>query len=121
MNTKRAFILFSAIFFAAIFHVCAADKKIVLVAGKPSHGPGAHEHNAGVLLLQKCLNEIPGIKTDVHLNGWPDDDHFFDGANAIVLYMDGGANHPALQEDRLKKLDALMKKGSWPGVPALRR
>ncbi len=25
----------------------AADKKIVLVAGKPSHGPGEHEFNAG--------------------------------------------------------------------------
>lgn len=89
----------------------AADKKIVLIAGKPSHGPGSHEHNAGVLLLQKCLDEIPGIKTDVHLNGWPEDDHFFDGADAIVLYMDGGPNHPALQDDRLKKLGALMKRG----------
>lgn len=89
----------------------AADKKIVLIAGRPSHGPGSHEHNAGVLLLRKCLDEIPGIKTDVHLNGWPEDDLFFDGADAIVLYMDGGPNHPALQDDRLKKLGALMKRG----------
>src|SRR5690606_36429720 len=35
----------------------------------------------------------------------------FEGADAIVLYMDGGARHPAIQEDRLKKLDALMKRG----------
>src|SRR5262245_12559439 len=33
----------------------AADKKVLLIAGHPSHGPGFHEHNAGVLLLQKCL------------------------------------------------------------------
>lgn len=111
MNKKRFLAFFAAIFFAAFIQVSAADKKIVLIAGQPSHGPGQHEHNAGVLLLQKCLNQIPGIKTDVHLNGWPEDDDFFDGADAIVLYMDGGANHPALQENRLKKLDALMEKG----------
>ena len=36
-------------------------KKIVLIAGRPSHGPGEHEHNAGVLLLKKCLEQVPGI------------------------------------------------------------
>ena len=27
----------------------------MLIAGAPSHGPGAHEHRAGSLLLQRCL------------------------------------------------------------------
>ena len=36
----------------------AADKKlVVMIAGKPSHGPGQHEHNAGVQLLKKCLEQ----------------------------------------------------------------
>ena len=35
----------------------AADKKIVLIAGRPSHGPGDHEFRAGSLLLQKCLKQ----------------------------------------------------------------
>lgn len=111
MNTKRLFALFAAIFFAAVFQISAVDKKIVLIAGKPSHGPGSHEHNAGVLLLQKCLGAIPGVKAEVQLNGWPVDGRFFDGADAIVLYMDGGSAHPALQDNRLQKLDALMKRG----------
>src|ERR1051325_1776749 len=34
-------------------------KKVVLVAGKPSHGIGEHEFNAGSLLLQKCLDKLP--------------------------------------------------------------
>jgi len=89
----------------------AADKKIVLIAGKPSHGPGQHEHNAGCQLLKKCLDAIPGIKTDIHLNGWPEGETFFDGADAIVLYMDGGAGHPLLQGDRLQKMGERMKKG----------
>ena len=99
------------LFFLASFALFGADKKIVLVAGKPSHGPGEHEHNAGVLLLKKCLDGVPGVKTEVHLNGWPEDKNFFDGADAIVLYMDGGSGHAALQDDHLQQLDALMKKG----------
>src|SRR5438093_9951455 len=39
----------------------AADKKIVLVAGRPSLGPGDHEHRAGCLLLKQCLDHVPGI------------------------------------------------------------
>ncbi|MFN7137750.1 MAG: PVC-type heme-binding CxxCH protein [Limisphaerales bacterium] len=89
----------------------AKDRKIVFVAGKPSHGPGAHEHNAGSLLLSECLSSVPGISTQVHLNGWPDDESFFDGADAIVLYMDGGAAHPVIQGDRLKRMEERMKRG----------
>ena len=111
MNTKRFFALFAAIFFAIAFQTSAADKKIILVAGKPSHGPGAHEHTAGVLLLKKCLDGIDGVKAEVQLNGWPEDEKIFDGADAIVLYMDGGENHPLLQKDRLQKMDSRMKKG----------
>ena len=51
-----------------------ADKKILLIAGPPSHGPGQHEHNAGVLLLQKCLADVRGLKTEVRLGGWPQDE-----------------------------------------------
>lgn len=91
--------------------LCAAEKKIVLVAGKPSHGAGAHEFNAGVQLLKKCLDAVPGVKTEIQLNGWPENESFFDGADAIVLYMDGGAHHPLLQNDRLEKMGERMKKG----------
>ncbi|MBM3860254.1 MAG: ThuA domain-containing protein [Verrucomicrobia bacterium] len=88
---------------------CAADKKIVLLAGPPSHPPGEHEHNAGVLLFKKCLASVRGITVETHLNGqWPAS---LDGAAAIVIYSDGGDWHPALQENRLEQLRALMKKG----------
>ena len=89
----------------------AGEKKIVFVAGMPSHGAAQHEHNAGCLLLQKCLEGIPGIKTDVLLNGWPEDPKFFDGADAVILYMDGGVGHPILHDDHLQQIGALMQKG----------
>ena len=87
------------------------DKRIVMIAGKPSHGPGEHEHRAGVLLLQKCLAGVPGIKVDIFTNGWPSDPTALRGAAAVVIYSDGGGGHPALQGNHLQLLDTLMKQG----------
>src|SRR5436305_14792641 len=75
----------------------SGKKKVVFIAGTPSHGFGAHEHNAGCLLLAKSLNEgMPQIETKVYLNGWPKDEHALDGADAIIMYCDGGDGHMGL-------------------------
>jgi type 1 glutamine amidotransferase len=89
----------------------AADKKIVLIAGRQSHGPGDHEHRAGCLLLAKCLNQFPGVTSVVHSNGWPAEISAFDGADSIIIFSDGGGGHPAIQGDRLSVLGELMKRG----------
>jgi hypothetical protein len=89
----------------------AQDKKLVLVAGKQSHGPGDHEFRAGSMLLQKCLAGFPGLKVELVTNGWPLDEAVFEGATAVVCYADGGGGHPFVQGDRLKKVDGWAKKG----------
>ncbi len=91
----------------------AADKpkKLVLIAGTPSHGPGMHEFNAGVQILAKCLKNYPGVELSVNLSGWPRDESVFDGVAGILIYADGGGGHPAVQKDRLAFLGVLMKKG----------
>lgn len=86
-------------------------KKIVFIAGKPSHGPGDHEYRAGFLLLQKCLANVSGITSVVYSNDWPTESHALDDAAAIVMFSDGTGRHPALQDDRLQQLGELMKKG----------
>ena len=49
-------------------------KKVVFVAGRGSHGYGAHEHNAGCLLLAKALNDnMPDVHAVVYRDGWPAD------------------------------------------------
>ena len=90
---------------------CAANKKIVFLAGTPSHGPGEHEHRAGCLLLQSCLAGVPGVTSVVCTNGWPEDVRVFDGAAAVVIYSDGGGGHPFLQTNRLATLGTLLDKG----------
>ncbi|MCH2365496.1 MAG: NPCBM/NEW2 domain-containing protein, partial [Planctomycetes bacterium] len=90
--------------------VAAADKTVVFVAGRDSHGFGSHEHGGGCRYLAATLEKgLPGIKTRVHAGGWPKDASIFDGASAVVLYMDGGGGHPVNRH--LEELDKLMKKG----------
>jgi hypothetical protein len=103
----------------------AADKKIVLIAGKPSHGPGAHEHRAGCLLFQKCLAGFPGVKVHVYDGGWPtkqvdgktvEDNSVLEDADAIIIYSDGGLKHPALIDERLATLGRQVKRGAGIGA-----
>jgi hypothetical protein len=92
--------------------VAAESKKIVLIAGPPSHGPGEHEHRAGCLLLKSCLDKVSGISATVYSNGWPENpDTAFSGASTVLIYSDGGGGHPFLQDDRLQTIGDLMKKG----------
>src|SRR5512134_73285 len=82
--------------------VRTADKRIVLIAGRPSHPPGMHEFRAGTMLLQKALASVPGVTADVYTMGWPtkavdgktvDDNSAFDTADAVLIFADGGKGH----------------------------
>jgi Trehalose utilisation len=111
MLSRREFAGAAAAAIVAGPALAAETKKLVLIAGIPSHGPGAHEFNAGVQLLAKCLKDFPGLELSDNLNGWPRNETVFDNAAGILMYMDGGKGHPAIQANRLEFLDGLMKKG----------
>jgi hypothetical protein len=89
----------------------ASPKKLVMLAGRPSHGPMEHEFNAGVLLLKKCLDAVPGLEVAHYKGGWPDNEAAFEGASGIFLYADGGAGHPFIQVDRLRVIGDFMGRG----------
>ena len=99
----------------------AADKRIVLIAGRPSHPPGMHEFRAGCLLLQSSLAGFPGVSVEVYSNGWPtkvdsagktvENSAALDGAAAILIYADGGGGHPAIQADHVSVIDRLADAG----------
>jgi hypothetical protein len=116
MNSRLLRLLFGFLFVACGFisaRAADAPKRLVLVACKPSHPPRMHEFNAGVQLLAKCLNDVPQVKTEVILNGWPADERIFDQADAIVFYMDGGGGHELVKENgrRLKLAGTWAKRG----------
>jgi type 1 glutamine amidotransferase len=89
-------------------------KKVVFVAGKKSHEWGSHEHNAGCMLLAKCLSEsneeqqVPVLST-VYQNGWPADPTAFDNADTIVAFCDGGGRH-FLHRNR-EAFESIMRRG----------
>jgi type 1 glutamine amidotransferase len=124
MNQFTSLLLAAALALVATARVSAADttardgaKKLVIIAGKPSHPPRMHEFRAGALLLQRCLSDgMPGLKVEVHEMGWVKDEAALDDADAVVIYSDGGAKHPALQDGHLDKLEALARKGVGLGM-----
>jgi lysophospholipase L1-like esterase len=88
----------------------ADKKKIVFLAGRPSHGYFGHDHWAGCMLLAKWMREaVPGLETEVVANGWPKDEAVFEGASAIVLFSDGGGGNPLIPH--LDKVDKMAKQG----------
>ncbi len=111
--SRRDFLAASAATTLGASFASAADKKkkLVMIAGTPSHGPGDHEFNAGVRLLDKCLKGFPGLETVVFLNGYPKDDSALDTADAIFCFADGGGGHPLVREKRLERIGQLMAKG----------
>jgi type 1 glutamine amidotransferase len=86
-------------------------KKIVLVAGHRSHGPGEHEFFAGCALLMKLLQETPGLAPVMVRDGWPKNDKTFEGAKSVVFFMDGGSGHPIIQKGHRDVVQQLMDKG----------
>lgn len=86
-------------------------KKLVLIAGKPSHPPLMHEFRAGSILLEKRLQSIPDLTVERHEMGWVKDEATFDDATAVVIFSDGGGGHPVLQEQRLELMAKLIARG----------
>src|SRR5262249_12421135 len=67
-------------------------KRIVLIAGPKSHGPGEHEYLQSVKLLKVLLDRAPNVKAvraEVHFDGWPNDPAVLDHADTIAILSDG--------------------------------
>jgi len=87
-------------------------RKLVLIAGKPSHPSMMHEFRAGTILLEKRLQNIPGLTVDRHEEGWVTDEKTFGDADAIVCFSDGNGRHPALEKKgRLELIEKLVARG----------
>ncbi len=93
-----------------------APRKLVLIAGRPSHPPMMHEFRAGNILLEKRLAAVPGLRVELHEQGWVKDESTFDDAAAVVFFCDGGEGHPAVQEQRLALLEKLAQRGVGIGM-----
>ena len=82
--------------------------KIVLIAGRQSHGPGDHEFFAGTSILMKMLQQTPGVAPVMARDGWPKNERIFDNAKAVVFYLDGGGGHPLADPKKLGVIQKLI-------------
>jgi type 1 glutamine amidotransferase len=79
-------------------------KKVIFVAGGPSHGFMQHDYLAGSKLLAERINKLPGFEAVVYYQEWPPREAF-ESASAVVIYADGGAdNIAAAHKDQLLEL-----------------
>lgn len=91
-------------------------KKLILIAGMPSHPPMCHEFRAGTILLEKRLRKVPGLIVERHEMGWVEDEKTFEDADAVVCFSDGLNRHPVVQEKgRLKHIEKLVQRGGGFG------
>src|SRR5262245_9728301 len=99
------------------------QKKVVLLAGKKSHGPegnGIHDYGWSAKLLKVMLersNVKDQVRVEVHHGGWPRDPRALDDADTVMVISDGRdgdryeeAPHLASPE-RVRYLDKQMKRG----------
>lgn len=110
MTFKRCGLVFLALF---LTHSAFGDEKakIVFISGKPSHGPMAHEHRAGNMILAEALNKS-GLDVNAVLvphYGYPEDKSILDDAATVVIFCTGHRGH--VLNPHLDEFDALMKKG----------
>jgi putative heme-binding domain-containing protein len=88
-------LLFLALLAVATGSMAAGTKKIVLIAGKKSHGPvgnGIHDYPWSVKLIKVMLdnsNVAEQVRVEYHLDGWPHDEKTLDDADAIMVISDG--------------------------------
>ena len=103
---RSGFQLAAGLLLLCLSTACSAkDKKIVFIAGEPSHGWNAHEFVEGSKLLANGLNQANIGVQAVLSEGWPTDSEILKRVDAIVLYTDGEDLHVAKgQNDTLKML-----------------
>ncbi|MEZ6140469.1 MAG: ThuA domain-containing protein [Zavarzinella sp.] len=90
-------------------------KRIVLVAGTPSHRAGDHEFFAGTAILCNLLKQTENVWPIMVRGGWPKNEAVFDNADALVFYMDGRGGHPVVKKDdkgdRMDRIQKLIDRG----------
>src|ERR1700751_1794073 len=94
---KSPILSLTILLFASSPPLEAADppKKVVLIAGRKSHGPvgnGIHDYGWSVQLLKVMLdnsNVKDKVQVEIHLDGWPKEPKTLEDADTIMIISDG--------------------------------
>ncbi len=96
MRSRFSLFLFVSCFVAwALPLSAAAPRKIVIIAGRKSHGPegnGIHDYPWSARLLKVMFdhsNVRDQVRVEFHQDGWPKDPSTLEDADAIMVISDG--------------------------------
>jgi Trehalose utilisation len=89
----------------------ASLAKVVLVAGSAAMKPGEHDYLAGSAALVDLLRQSPGVFPVLAVD-WPEKPETFEGARAVVLFLDGGDKHPLVDRTKSDRIRALSDAGA---------
>jgi hypothetical protein len=100
--------------------VAQSPKKVLLLGQSPDgHPPQAHEYMAGMRLLAKCLQPVPGLEVTVLRadSPWKEGPELLARADGVVLYLSEGARWIAADARRQEAFRQLAARGA--GIVAL--
>jgi type 1 glutamine amidotransferase len=60
----------------------------------------------------KLLKQTPNVFPVMARDGWPKNPKTFEGAKAVVFYMDGGSGHPIIQKDHKEVVQKVIDGGA---------
>jgi quercetin dioxygenase-like cupin family protein/type 1 glutamine amidotransferase len=112
----RTAVLVGALLLAGVVGAADGPRKIVLIGGSASEGPGRHDYPRAVRVLDDLLTSSPdlqgvaGLEVESYPDGWPPDSAL-EGASTLVWYFDGLDGHPLLVAERRARFEALMRAG----------
>src|SRR3984885_15478155 len=119
LRRASEWILATAVLVFAIQSVSATNppkhRRILLIAGSKSHGPGMHEYLKSVRLLKVLLDRagLKNVDTEVIYDGWPTNVSDLDTADTIVFISDGMQWSPwSFTPERIAAIQKQIDRGS---------
>lgn len=88
-------------------------KKVLLLGQKRDHPPGTHEYMAGLRVLAKSLEGVPGLELSIHNadEPWTEGPELLKDADGVVLSLGQGSRWEQIDPKRLKALKELSARG----------
>jgi type 1 glutamine amidotransferase len=92
------------------------SRKIVLIGGKKSHGPGEHDFPRAIPLIESLLKgaaPFKGAQIVAFPDGFPADLTLLEGASTLLFYFDGFYDPPPMLEPgRIAEVQKVMDAGA---------
>ena len=97
----------------------SARKRVLLLGQKRDHPPTTHEYMAGLHVLAKSLQGLPGLELSIYRadEPWLLGPELLREADAIVMFLGEGSRWEQSSPQRLKALQALADRGG--GIVAI--